>query len=136
MIRGLEADLSYYFDAEKIRAARDALKRKSMDPADYPRPDLAIEIDVSGPKVDRASIYAVLGVVEVWRFDGANVVIAAGDDDRLVVLPDLVALRDAWPGSTLLRVPQAHFGYRMMSEAVEWLTQRGLLRRVDIAPAK
>ncbi len=60
--------------------------------------------------------------------DGANVVIAAGDDDRLVVLPDLVALREAWPGATLLRVPQAHFGYRMMADAVGWLTERGLLR--------
>ena len=67
--------------------------------------------------------------------DGANVVIAGGEDDRLVVLPDLVALREAWPGSTLLRVPQAHFGYRMMTDAVEWLTQRGLLRTSDTTPA-
>ncbi len=68
--------------------------------------------------------------------DGANVVIAAGDDDRLVVLPDLVALREAWPGATLLRVPQAHFGYRMMTDAVEWLTRRGLLRTMDASPAR
>jgi Uma2 family endonuclease len=67
-VRGLQADLSYYFDAEKIRASRDALARGSMDPADYPRPDLAIEIDMSSPQVDRPSIYADLGVVEVWRF--------------------------------------------------------------------
>jgi Uma2 family endonuclease len=73
--RGLQVDRSYYFDAEKVRAGRDALKRKSMDPADYPSPDLAIEIDLSGPKVDRPSIYASLRVVEVWRFDGENVVI-------------------------------------------------------------
>jgi Uma2 family endonuclease len=55
-VRGLEADLSYYFDLEKIRVARDALARESMDPADYPRPDLAIEIDTSGPQIDRPSI--------------------------------------------------------------------------------
>ena len=67
-VRGLQADLSYYFDPEKIRVARDALARKSMDPADYPRPDLAIEIDMSGPQIDRPSIYADLGVAEVWRF--------------------------------------------------------------------
>jgi Uma2 family endonuclease len=66
-VRGLEADLSYYFDLEKIRVARAALARESMDPADYPRPDLAIEIDTSGPQIDRPSIYADLGVVEVWR---------------------------------------------------------------------
>ena len=66
-IRGLEADLSYDFDPEKIRVAREAMARMSMDPADYPRPDLAIEIDMSPPQVDRPSIYRDLGVAEVWR---------------------------------------------------------------------
>ena len=37
-----------------------------------PNPDLAIEIDLSGPKVDRPSIYAALGVAEIWRFDGRS----------------------------------------------------------------
>jgi Uma2 family endonuclease len=67
LIRGLEADLSYYFDPEKVRVAREALARRSMDPADYPRPDLAIEIDMSPPQVDRPAIYTDLGVAEVWR---------------------------------------------------------------------
>jgi Uma2 family endonuclease len=67
-VRGLEADLSYYFDAEKVRAATAAWARKSMEPADYPRPDMAIEIDMSPSQVDRPSIYRDLGVAEVWRF--------------------------------------------------------------------
>ncbi len=71
-VRGLQADLSYYVDAEKIRMAREALARRSLDPADYPRPNLAIEIDMSNPQVDRPSIYADLGVVEVWRFVGGK----------------------------------------------------------------
>ena len=65
--RGLEADLSYYFDPEKVRVAQKALARGSKDPADYPRPDLAIEIDMSPPQVDRPAIYSDLGVAEVWR---------------------------------------------------------------------
>jgi Uma2 family endonuclease len=73
--RGLQADLSYYFDPEKIRVAREAVARRSKDPADYPSPDLAAEIDISRPKVDRPSIYAELGVFEVWRFTGQAVVI-------------------------------------------------------------
>jgi Uma2 family endonuclease len=66
--RGLQADLSYYFDPKKIRAARVALARKSKDPADYPGPDLAVEIDVSDPQVDRPAIYAALRVAEIWRY--------------------------------------------------------------------
>jgi Uma2 family endonuclease len=67
-IRGLEADLSYYFDAQKVQAATEAWARKSIDPADYPRPDLAIEIDLSPSKVNRPVIYKDLGVAELWRF--------------------------------------------------------------------
>jgi hypothetical protein len=39
-----------------LRVVRAALARKSKEPADYPNPDLAIEVDVSGPKVDRPAI--------------------------------------------------------------------------------
>jgi Uma2 family endonuclease len=73
--RALQADLSYYFDAEKVRAGRDALDRQSKEPADYPAPDLAIEIDISSPKVDRSGIYTALGVPEIWRFNGKGLVI-------------------------------------------------------------
>jgi hypothetical protein len=67
-IRGLEADLSYYFDPEKIRVAKEAFACDSMDPADYPRPDMAIEIDMSPSQVDRPAVYRDLRVAEIWRF--------------------------------------------------------------------
>lgn len=67
--RGLQANLSYCFDPEKVRIAREALARGSMDLADYPRPDPAVEIDISSSQVDRPSIYAALRVAEVWRID-------------------------------------------------------------------
>jgi Uma2 family endonuclease len=74
--RGLEADLSYYFDPEKIRLAREAEDRGSTDPADYPTsPDLSVEIDTSPPQVDRPAIYSALRAVEVWRFGRMTLVI-------------------------------------------------------------
>jgi Uma2 family endonuclease len=73
--RGLESDLGYYFTAKKLAADAKALARKSNQVADYPNPDLAIEIDISPSEVDRPGIYAVLKVPEVWRFDGESVVI-------------------------------------------------------------
>ena len=72
---GLEADLTYCFEPEKIRVAKAALARLSKDPADYPRPDLAIEIDMSPPQVDRPAIYTDLGVAEVWRLVRGRVLI-------------------------------------------------------------
>ncbi len=51
--RGLEADDCFYFDQEKIALAAAALALRSNDPADYPAPDLALEVDLSPPKLDR-----------------------------------------------------------------------------------
>jgi len=68
--RGLEADECYYFVGEKLTAAAEAIGRLSKDVAEYPDPDMAIEVDVSPSKIDRPGIYAALRVAEVWRFDG------------------------------------------------------------------
>jgi Uma2 family endonuclease len=68
--RGLEADDCYYFAPEKLAVADEAIGRWSKDVAEYPNPDLAIEVDVSPSKIDRPAIYAALRVAEVWRFDG------------------------------------------------------------------
>ena len=73
--RGLEADQCYYFTPKKIKADVKSLAKKSNNVADYPNPDLAIEIDISPSQVDRPSIYAALRVPEVWRFDGESLVI-------------------------------------------------------------
>jgi Uma2 family endonuclease len=73
--RGLEADQSYYFLPEKLAMAKAAKARGSNNVADYPNPDLAIEVDISPPQVDRAEIYAKLQVAEVRRFDGQTLLI-------------------------------------------------------------
>jgi Uma2 family endonuclease len=77
--RGLQADLSYCFEPEKVRMAHEALAPGSMEPTDYPRPDLAVEIDISPSQVDRPGIYAALNVAEVWRVKR----------DRMVVIEHL-----------------------------------------------
>ncbi len=68
--RGLEADESYFFLSAKLAAVAAAKARRSLDIADYPNPDLAIEVDISPPKIDRPGIYAALKIAEFWRFDG------------------------------------------------------------------
>ncbi len=80
VVRGLEADQCYYFAPEKLAADAAARARKSDDIADYPNPDLAIEVDVSRSKIDRPAIYAALGVAEIWRFE---------DEDEQVVIERL-----------------------------------------------
>jgi pimeloyl-ACP methyl ester carboxylesterase len=58
---------------------------------------------------------------------GERTLIVGGTFDRIVRLADLAALREAWPGSELVTLPQAHFGYGMIPRAMEWLRERELL---------
>jgi pimeloyl-ACP methyl ester carboxylesterase len=55
-----------------------------------------------------------------------RVLFAAGDFDLIARPADVAALQQKWRGSELLRVPQGHFGYRMMRATVERLKERGL----------
>jgi Uma2 family endonuclease len=79
--RGLEADESYYFAADKLAAVAKAKARRSKQIADYPNPDLGIEVDISPPEIDRAGVYAALRVPEVWRSHGEEVIIERLTDD-------------------------------------------------------
>jgi Uma2 family endonuclease len=73
--RGLESDQCYYFLPAKLKQYAAARRGRSRNLADYPNPDLAIEVDISPPAVDRLGIYAALSVTEVWRLDGDLVII-------------------------------------------------------------
>jgi Uma2 family endonuclease len=80
-IRGIEADLSYFFDPVKIQAIEDAMQRASNKVEDYPNPDLVVEVDISPPQLEREGIYAALKIPEVWLFDGQVLVIWRLDAD-------------------------------------------------------
>ena len=67
---GLEPDECYYLsNAHRVRGM------KRFDPAIYPPPDLAIEVDITSRSIPRQPIYAALGVPELWRFDGGALIV-------------------------------------------------------------
>lgn len=65
--KGLEADECYYIQNEPLVHGRTDIDLKRDPP-----PDLAVEIDITHVPLDRPSVYAALGVGEVWRYDGAR----------------------------------------------------------------
>ncbi len=71
--RGLEADQCYFFQQEKLAVVAGLCRSPKI--AHYPNPDLAIEVNISRPQVDRAGIYAALRVAEVWRFEAEQIII-------------------------------------------------------------
>jgi Uma2 family endonuclease len=65
--RGLEPDRCYW-----IASAARMQGKTHLDLRTDPPPDLAIEVDVTNSSVDRMSIYAALGVPEVWRLSSTG----------------------------------------------------------------
>ncbi len=61
---GLEPDDCFYFQHEAVVRGR-----VDLDLQRDPPPDLALEIDLTSPSLDRLPIYARLGVPEVWRYE-------------------------------------------------------------------
>ncbi len=64
--RAIESDVCYYFDPAKLAAAATAAHSDDVDL--YPNPDLAAEVDISPPKIDRPGIYAALQVPEFCAY--------------------------------------------------------------------
>ncbi len=69
LLKGLEADECYY-----IRNIAAVIGKEEVDLTLDPPPDLAVEVDISTPSVARQPIYAAMGVPEIWRYDGHQVI--------------------------------------------------------------
>jgi len=77
LLRGFEPDSCFYI--QNVGLVRT--KRRIKLPADPP-PDLLIEIDITSPSIDKLPIYAAIGVGEVWRHDGATLIIYGLEADH------------------------------------------------------
>jgi Uma2 family endonuclease len=62
--KGFEPDKCYYIQNESQVRNRDELDL-TVDPP----PDLAIEVDVFSSSASRVPLYAVIGVLELWRWE-------------------------------------------------------------------
>jgi Uma2 family endonuclease len=67
-VRGTEPDDCFYLANAAPVAGKD-----SLDLATDPPPDLAIEVEVTPPSLDKLPIYKSLSVAELWRHDGSQV---------------------------------------------------------------
>ncbi|HJZ68558.1 MAG TPA: Uma2 family endonuclease [Blastocatellia bacterium] len=74
--RGFEADSCFYIQNAALVRGKDRLDL----PADPP-PEIVFEVDITGSSLDKDSIFAQLGVFEVWRYDGRRmqILISSGE---------------------------------------------------------
>ena len=89
--RGFEPDASFY-----IQHAEDVRSNIEIDLDQDPPPDLVIEIDITHPSLDKLPIYLAIGVPEIWRYAGQEVIIYQHGVDHYAVVDASVVL----PGVT------------------------------------
>jgi Uma2 family endonuclease len=87
LAKGLEADECYYVQRASWAAGRD-----EFDLTVDPPPDLAIEVDISRSSVDKQSIYAAMGVPELWRYDADSLSMLLLEHDRYRPISQSVCL--------------------------------------------
>ena len=119
MRRGLEADDCFYIENEAAIRGKDDIDLK-IDPP----PDLAIEIDITART--RFDNYEVLGVGELWRFDGKKLemnVLQEGQYVRVSESPHFPGfpLGDAIP--TFLQRSKAEGRNRAMKAFRAWVRE-------------
>ena len=88
--KGIEADDCYY-----IQSAADLREPMKVELPEDPPPDLAVEVDLTHPTIDKLGIYAAIGVGEVWRWNGERLDVLRRNDakgfrrvDASICLPD------------------------------------------------
>ena len=70
LAKGFEPDACFYIrNPERIRG------KKRLDLRQDPPPDLVIEVDITSPSLDKLPIYAAIGVLEIWHYDGTNFIL-------------------------------------------------------------
>jgi Uma2 family endonuclease len=100
--RAIESDVCYYFDPAKLTAAAAAAHSDDVDL--YPNPDLAAEVDISPPKIDRPGIYGALQVPEFWR-----------------VRNKTVSIEQLGPDGTYAPVPRSRFLPVRAEDVTRWV---------------
>ena len=68
--KGVEPDACFYVQNAQLVGTKD-----EIDFSTDPPPDIAVEIDLHRDSISKFSIYAGLGVPEIWRYDGDSLTI-------------------------------------------------------------
>ncbi len=93
----IESDNCFYF-----RHYPQVRGKKEIDLRADPPPDLGLEIDVTRSSLNRMSIYSALRIPEVWRFDGATLLVyilrESGEYEQVAESP-------TYPGVRLADLP-------------------------------
>jgi Uma2 family endonuclease len=118
--RGKEPDECYYIT--HFQAVRG--KRRISLETDPP-PDLAVEVDITSPSLNKFPIYASVGVPEIWLFDGVTAKFYRLTDEEYVEIPasDLFPFLTPAVLTDFLRLGESDDLNQMTRAFREWVRQ-------------
>jgi len=93
--KSAEPDKCYYIQNQSLVAG------KKVDLKKDPPPDLVVEVDISYSNIDKPSLYAAMGVPELWRYNGEVLRIYQLQDGRYVEVENSPTFPD-WASKTKL----------------------------------
>ncbi len=82
LAKGAEPDACYY-----VASAGRIIGKRTIDQETDPPPDIVVEIDITNESLSKFSIYAALGIPEIWRYDEQRFQIYELSGDRYVEAP-------------------------------------------------
>jgi Uma2 family endonuclease len=123
--RGLEPDNCYWIASAPLLQGKTHLDLR-VDPP----PDLAIEIDVTSSSINRMSIYAALGVPEIWRLSTGGITFLMLESGTYQVRPNSLSFPQL--SSTDLPLFLGQWGQNddttIVRQFREWVKQQLLAR--------
>jgi len=85
--KGFEGDATFYFkNADVVRA------KNEIDLSVDPPPELVIEVDITHGSLSKFPIFSALGIEEIWRFDGADVIFYRLENENYKEVAESVCL--------------------------------------------
>lgn len=85
--KGFEGDQSFYFkDAEIVR------RKSEIDLSFDPPPELIIEVDITHGSLPKFPILAALGIEEIWRFNGEEIIFYRLENEQYKEVAESVCL--------------------------------------------
>lgn len=119
--KGNEADGCFY-----VQTAPSLGNRIDLDFEKDPPPDVAIEVDIYHSSLSKFSIYAGLGVPEIWRYDNNKLTIHLLQDDHYIESPTSKALPmlDAETLTLFLTQMRDEGEFEAMLEFENWLNSQ------------
>jgi Uma2 family endonuclease len=116
--KGTEPDACFY-----VETARVIGRKIHIDFATDPPPDVVVEIDLSHDSLPKFPLYSVLGVPEIWRYDGSALTMYRLEDQHYVSVSSSAALPflDARTLTNFLGLSSQKNQHEIVSAFEEWL---------------